>query len=371
MQLCSFKVKLLGEKRRPSQACPPRPSLPGNRSLWWQGAGTRFLLEKARESLSIRYLLKVTVSVLGLLQNLVLLHVPFEEMWNWRLLIMLTSCYTECFQIEDRQSDGFGHLGEAFAKKSKARLGQTSPKCFMQMLEASTHQSEECIPWSPVKIWCSRRAHSISWMPCASVPCCEGFDSQQTTAASSAVCLHKAHPCDGNAEFVLPPNVSQLFVPVFLNLLIITGGSRAAGAEWSWDLKRVTAVLGAMRTRNTARCIGGRSRNTDRSGQILALRKLSDHQELCKVDTTMWEASSDTDVGVRPPCDNLENNPWLGSEFLLRVCFRWGLSFCPVYLQGWFLWLSLQQDACRLLVVLWSGERTFWKSALQGLCHMC
>lgn len=179
----------------------------------------------------------------------------------------------------------------------------------MQMLE-TTHQSEECILWTPVKIWCNRRADSISWMPCAPVPWCEGSDSQQMTAAISAACLHQeAHPCDGNAEFVLPPSVSQLFVPAFLNLLIIRGGSRAAGAEWGWVLKQVTAMLGAMRTRNGARCIGGRSRNTDRSGQILALRKLSDHQELCKVDTAMWEASSDTNVGVRPPCDNSENNP--------------------------------------------------------------
>lgn len=74
------------------------------------------------------------------------------------------------------------------------------------------------------------------------------FDSQQTIAASFAVCLHKeARPCDGNAEFVLPPSVSQLLVPIFLNLLIITGGSRAAGAEWSWDLKQVKALLGAVR----------------------------------------------------------------------------------------------------------------------------
>lgn len=85
-------------------------------------------------------------------------------------------------------------------------------------------------------------------MPCASVPWCEGSDSHQTTAANSAACLHKeAHACDGNAEFVLPPSVSQLLVPVFLNLLITTSSSRAAGAEWSWDLKQVTAVLGAMR----------------------------------------------------------------------------------------------------------------------------
>lgn len=209
-------------------------------------------------------------------------------------------------QIEDRQSDVFWHLGEVFAKKSKPKLGQNSPKCFMQMLEANTDQSEESIPWS-LKMGCSRIAHSISWMPCASIPWCEGSDSQQMIAASSAVCLHKeAHPCDGNAESVLPPSVSQLLVPIFLNLLITTGSSRAAGAEWSWDLKLCWELWGR---RNSARCITGRSRSTDRSSQILALRKLSDHQELCKADTAMWETISDSNVDVRPPCDSLQNNP--------------------------------------------------------------
>lgn len=64
MQLCCFKAKLLSGKRSPSQACSYRPSLPGNWSLWWKGVGTRFFTkswnnEKARESLYIRYLLKV------------------------------------------------------------------------------------------------------------------------------------------------------------------------------------------------------------------------------------------------------------------------------------------------------------------------
>lgn len=50
------------------------------------------------------------------------------------------------FQVEDRQLDVFWHLGEVCAKKSKAKLGQSSLECFMQMLEANTDQSEESIP---------------------------------------------------------------------------------------------------------------------------------------------------------------------------------------------------------------------------------
>lgn len=44
MPLGCFKAKLLSGKRSPSQACSYGPSLPGNRSLWWKGVGTRFLL---------------------------------------------------------------------------------------------------------------------------------------------------------------------------------------------------------------------------------------------------------------------------------------------------------------------------------------
>lgn len=96
----------------------------------------------------------------------------------------------------------------------------------MQMLEANTDQSEETRSLISFEDGMQRIAHSISWMPWASVPWCEASDSQQMIAESSAVCLHKeAHSCDGNAELVLPPSVSQLLVPIFLNLLIITGGA--------------------------------------------------------------------------------------------------------------------------------------------------
>lgn len=195
------------------------------------------------------------------------------------------------FQIEDRQPDVFWHLGEVCAKKSKAKLGQSSPECFMQMLEANTDQSEESIPWSPLKMGCSRIAHSISWMPCASVPWCEGSDSQQTIAASSALCLHKeAHPCAGNAEFVLPPSVSQLLVPLFLTLLIITSGCWCrvklgfeAGDSRAGSCEGEGTMQGAS--------LGGAGTPTGPARFLLW--ENSDHQELCKAETSMWEASSD------------------------------------------------------------------------------
>lgn len=285
------------------------------------------------------------------------------------------------FQVEDRQLDVFWHLGEVCAKKSKAKLGQSSLECFMQMLEANTDQSEESIPWSPLKIGCSRTAHSISWIPSASVPWCEGSDSQQMIAASSALCLHKeAYPCNGNAEFALLPSVSQLLVPLFLNLLIITGSCRAAGAGWSWDLKQVPAVLGAVseKEQRTVRC--WEEENTARPSQILALRKLRDHQELCKAETSMWEASSDS---VISPCDNLQNNPccvhviWvrIPPKVLLQMrtlvlphlplfTFKAALSdcLCSKMLAG--CWLCV-------IYLLWFGVRMFWRSALQSLCHVC
>lgn len=118
-QLCCFKAKLLAGKRRPSQACPVRPSLPGNTSLWWKGAGTWFFTkswnnEKASESLSIGYLLKVLFLSWDYPKKLVLLHIPFEEMWGWRLLIMLTSCYRECFRLKTDNLMYFGILEKYF-----------------------------------------------------------------------------------------------------------------------------------------------------------------------------------------------------------------------------------------------------------------
>lgn len=150
-QLCCFKAKLLAGKRRPSQACPLRPSLPGNTSLWWKGAGTWFFTkswnnEKASESLSIGYLLKVLFLSWDYPKKLVLLHIPFEEMWGWRLLIMLTSCYRECFRLKTDNLMYFGILEKYLLRSLKPGLGRPRPSVSLQTLETNTDQSEESIP---------------------------------------------------------------------------------------------------------------------------------------------------------------------------------------------------------------------------------
>lgn len=97
MQLCCFKEKLLAGNLL------QRPSLPGNRSLWWRGAGTRLLLGvgivRKQGGVTVHQIFDES-TVLGLPQNLVLLHIPFEEVWGWRLLIMLASHYTACFRLK-------------------------------------------------------------------------------------------------------------------------------------------------------------------------------------------------------------------------------------------------------------------------------
>lgn len=79
---------------------------------------------------------------------------------------------------------------------------------------------------------------------------------------------------------------SYLFL-YFRTFWSIMCGSRAASTKWGWDLKQATAMLRDARRitegkRSTTRCIAGRRSNTDRFGQIFALRKLGDCQELCK-----------------------------------------------------------------------------------------
>lgn len=132
-------------------------------------------------------------------------------------------------------------------------------------------------------------------------------------------------------------------------------------------------------TRNPARCITGRSRSTDRSSQILALRKLSDHQELCKAETTMWEASSDSNVDMRPPCDNLENNLCHAHMIWIRIppkgLFQMGTLILPC-LSSRLVYLIVSAARCLQAVgcVLFTCCGLEWEhsgSQLYSLCHVC
>lgn len=213
-------------------------------------------------------------------------------MWSWSLLIMLTRCYTEYFRLKT-QSDVFCHLGEVFAKNLKPDLGRL-------------HPSVLCRCWRPTRSkW---RNHSLISFE-------DGMQQDSSQHLLDAMCFCPLvwrfwFPADNCCKFCCVPaqRSSSLWwecwictstqcvtavVPVFLNLLLITGGSRAAGAEWSWDLKQVKALLGAVREKEHHKVHRWEEQDTDRSSQILVLRKLSDHQELCKAETTMWEASSD------------------------------------------------------------------------------
>lgn len=131
---------------------------------------------------------------------------------------------------------------------------------------------------------------------------------------------------------------SYLF-PYFWTFWSIMGCSTAASAEWSQDLKQVTAVLRAARCiaegrRNAARCFTGRRRNADRSGQILARRKSSDCQEFCKPEISMCvgRKTLTLNMNVKPPCDNLEVNPCHVHVIGVRICLKGLLQMATLML---------------------------------------
>lgn len=83
---------------------------------------------------------------------------------------------------------------------------------------------------------------------------------------------------------------------------------------------------------NTARYFTGRRRNTDRSGQILALRKSSDCQEFCKPEISMCRKTLTLNTNVKPPCDNLEVNPCHIHVIGVRICLKGLLQMATLML---------------------------------------
>lgn len=148
------------------------------------------------------------------------------------------------------------------------------------MLVVNADESEKSVPRFPLKIGGSGGAHNISWMPVCLRHLVWSF---WFTAGDHYTSWFMPVERSLSPIMVMPnlhfgPVCHSYLFPYFWTFWTIMGCSRPASGEWSWDLKQLTVVLGAARcitegrrNTNTARYIAGRRRNSDRSGQTLAL----------------------------------------------------------------------------------------------------
>lgn len=147
-------------------------------------------------------------------------------------------------------------------------------------------------------------------------------------------------------------------------------------------MKQVTAVLGAVREKEQCKVHRWEEQEHRQARPDSCSEKTVITRSFAK-QRQVRERQALTNADVRPPCDNLQNNPchfhviWvrIPPKGLLQMqtlvlphlslfTFKAGLSdcLCSKMLAG--CWLCV-------IYLLWFGVRTLWKSALQGLCHVC
>lgn len=181
------------------------------------------------------------------------------------------------------------------------------------------------------------------------------------------------------------PVCHSYLLPYFWTFWSIMGCSTAASTEWSQDLKQVTAMLRAARCMaegNTARYFTGRRRNTDRSGQILALRKSSDCREFCKpeISVCMGRKTLTLNTNMKPPCDNLEVNPCHVHVIGVRICLKGLLQMAILMLPRFPLSvlktglsvsaISVSRSFCGFFYLLWFWGKTLEVSVTESVPHL-
>ena len=220
---------------------------------------------------------------------------------------------------------------------------------------------------------------------CAYVTWCEVSGSQQTITTRSGLCLWgEVHPCNGNAEFVLWPSLSQLLVSIFLNLLIQNGllhscQRRVKPGSEAGNSHAESCNMHHWREEEHCQVHCWKEEEQRQIGQVLALRKWSTCQELCKPEmcVCVGRQTLTSNTNVEPPCDSFQGNPCHAHVIWVRICLKGLLEMATLALPHFSL-LTLKTSlsdslsnlclailaGCWLFYLLRFWGKTFWKSVL-------